>query len=98
MIGAAAEAAGRDNLAAIMHDIVDYHTTPEEAAGIAVRANVKFLLLTHIMPPLPRPVFEGTFLGRARTIYRGPLRLGKDGDLVSMPAAGLEIRVTNRFE
>ena len=82
---ASAEANGRPNLAKIMHDIPDYHTTPEQAAGIAARAGVGFLLLDHIVPPLPLRILEGPFLGKARTIYKGPLHVGQDGDLVSMP-------------
>ncbi|MFV4649318.1 hypothetical protein ACNJUT_22245, partial [Mycobacterium tuberculosis] len=55
---------GRPNLAAILHDILSYHTTPEAAAGIAERAQVKYLLFTHIIPPLPMRALEGPFLGR----------------------------------
>ena len=37
------------------HDpkIVDYHTTPFEVGQIAKRANVKTVVLTHLIPPLP---------------------------------------------
>ena len=38
----AALAGGRTNTAAILHDILSYHTTPEEAAGIAQRAHVRY--------------------------------------------------------
>jgi ribonuclease Z len=97
MIGAAAEKAGRENIAKIMHDILDYHTTPEQAAEVAARAKAKFLLLYHIVPPLPLSALEGPFVGRAREIYRGPLAVGRDGDLVSLPTGSSEILMANRL-
>jgi ribonuclease Z len=92
-----ARKAGRNALAKIMHDILDYHTTPEQAAEIATRAKVKFLLLYHIVPPLPLSALEGPFLGKARELYSGPLSVGRDGDLVSMPAGSTEVSISNRL-
>jgi ribonuclease Z len=92
-----ARKAGRDKLAQIMRDILNYHTTPEEAAGIAERAKVKALLLYHIVPPLPISALEGPFLDNAREIYSGPLHVGTDGDFVSMPAGGSDIVFSNRL-
>lgn len=97
MIGSAAKKAGRDKLTKIMADILDYHTTPEEAAEIAARAKVKRLLLYHIVPPLPVWALEGPFLGRARELFSGPLSVGRDGDLVSMPAGSTEVSLANRL-
>ena len=97
MVGAAAQKGGRPKIAKIMHDILDYHTTPEEAAGIAARAKAKYLLLYHIVPPLPLSALEGPFLGSAREIYSGPLSVGRDGDLVSMPAGSTEVSIANRL-
>ena len=97
MIGSAAKKAGRDKLTKIMADILDYHTTPEEAAEIAARAKVKRLLLYHIVPPLPVSALEGPFLGRARELFSGPLSVGRDGDLVSMPAGSTEVSLANRL-
>jgi ribonuclease Z len=97
LIGDAAAKSGRKNIAKIMHDILDYHTTPEEAAEIAARAKVKALLLYHIVPPLPLSALEGPFLGRAREIFKGPLYVGRDGDFVTMPAGTTEVRFSNRL-
>lgn len=94
---AAAEAAGRTNLARIFGDITDYHTTPEQAAQLAERAGVKFLLLNHIVPPLPIRVLEGPFLGEARRQFSGPLQVGRDGDLISLPAGSDEVRASRRM-
>jgi ribonuclease Z len=95
LIGTAAEKGGRKNVTKIMHDILDYHTTPEEAAEVASKAKVKALLLYHIVPPLPLSALEGPFLGKAREIFAGPLYVGRDGDFVTMPAGTTEVRFTN---
>ena len=93
----ASVANGRDNLSGIFHDILSYHTTPEQAAGIAQRAKVGYLLFTHIIPPLPVEALEGPFLGKSRQVYSGPIRVGHDGDFISLPAGGTEIRRSNRL-
>jgi ribonuclease Z len=93
----AAEAAGRASLATIFKDIVGYHTTPEEAAAIAERAGARYLLLNHIVPGLPFGALEGPFLGKARTLFKGPIKVGRDGDLVSLPTGTTDITVSNRL-
>ncbi|MEH6675625.1 MBL fold metallo-hydrolase [Phenylobacterium sp.] len=94
---AAAEAAGRTNLAQIFGDITDYHTTPEQAAQLAQRAGVKLLLLNHIVPPVPIRALEGPFLGEARRQFSGRLQVGRDGDLISLPAGSDEVRAGRRM-
>ncbi len=89
--------AGRANLAAITHDILSYHTSPEAAASIAQRAHVRYLLFTHIIPPLPIRALEGPWLGQSREIFHGTLRVGHDGDFLSLPVGSTEIRRTDRL-
>ena len=89
--------AGRLNLAKIFKDIPNYHSTPEEAAEIARDAKVGYLLLNHIAPPLPLPGLEKAFLGDAPRIYSGPIRVGVDGDFISLPAASSSINHSRRF-
>ena len=89
--------AGRMNLAKIFDDIPNYHTSPEEAAETARDAKVGYLLLNHIAPPLPLPGLETAFLGDAPNIYSGPIRIGADGDFVSLPAGSKEIKISRRF-
>ena len=93
----AAKAHGRDNLAAITHDILSYHTAPEDAARIAQRAGARYLLFTHIIPPLPMRALEGPFLGDSRRLFSGEIRVGHDGDLISLPAGGTQIERRNRL-
>ena len=92
-----ARAAGRSNLEKIFKDIVDYHTTPEQAADIAQRAGVGYLLLHHIVPALPLAALEGPFLGASRQRFAGPIKLGHDGDFISMPAGTKAITATRRL-
>jgi ribonuclease Z len=93
----AAQTQGRANLATIFHDIADYHSTPAQAAETARDARVRFLLLNHIVPPLPLPGMEAAFLGNAPTIFSGPLRVGHDGDLLSLPAGSTEVTLRSSF-
>lgn len=90
------EAAARRNnqpgLAQIFHDILNYHTTPAQAAEEAEQAHAKALALTHIIPPLPISILEGPFLGDARSRYHGPLWIMHDGDLISLPRSGGVVR------
>jgi ribonuclease Z len=88
---------GRTNLAAILHDILSYHTTPGQAAAIAQRAHVRYLLFTHVIPPLPIDALDGPFLGRSSQIFHGPIRVGHDGDFLTLPAGTNDIRRSNRL-
>ncbi|HRJ69339.1 MAG TPA: MBL fold metallo-hydrolase [Beijerinckiaceae bacterium] len=97
IIGAAAKTAGRENIAKIMADIVDYHATPEQAAALAQRAGARHLLLHHIVPALPSGLLEGPFLGKARTLFSGTVQVGRDGDFISLPAGSDAILVSNRL-
>lgn len=92
----AAQKAGRPNIAQVMADIPDYHATPEDAAKLAAEAQARALLLTHMVPPLRMRALEGPFLGEARQAFSGPLWVARDGDLVSMPAGGTQVRLSRR--
>ncbi len=85
------EAKGQKNLAQITRDILNYHTTPEEAAEVAKAAGVKELVLSHIVPPVPSSFFYPAFLGDARDRFDGKLVVGEDGMLFSLPAGSAEI-------
>lgn len=88
--------AGRQNLAKIMHDVLNYHTTPEEAAEIAQAAGVKALVFNHIVPPLPLSGLDPVFLQRAEQIYTGPLHIGLDGDWFTLPAGSHAVEMGRR--
>src|SRR5712664_2798412 len=50
------------------------------------------------MVDAPRLAQERTFQGEARRIYHGPLRVGHDGDFISMPAGSTQIIRSNRLQ
>lgn len=84
------KAAGRPQTAQIMHDILDYHATPAQAAESARTAGVKMLVLSHIVPPYPMRYLNAAFLGDAKGKFAGPLIVGEDGDYYSLPAGSKE--------
>jgi ribonuclease Z len=79
----------------ITHDIPNYHSSPEEAAKIANLAGVKRLVYYHIIPPLPNPILKYIFIGDARSYYKGPITLGSDGMLFSLPPYSTKISEKN---
>jgi ribonuclease Z len=89
----AAEKAGLRNMAKITADIPDYHATPVQVAELAESAGVRHLLYYHIVPPLPFGLLEGLFLEGVADAYSGPVTLGRDGTLVSLPRDTQEIDV-----
>jgi ribonuclease Z len=97
ILNQSAQRAGLRNLAHITQDILDYHTTPEQAADIAQRAGARHLLLYHIVPPLPLPGLAHAFVDGVRDIYSGPVTLSRDGMIVSLPADNTEILVSQRL-
>ncbi len=81
-----ADALGRHNVAQIAHDILDYHTSPEDAARTAEAAGVDALVLNHIVPPLPNRILYSAFLGDAASFYEGPITVGEDRMVFVLPA------------
>ena len=90
-LGSINRAAGRSNIASISEDILNYHTFPEEAARIAEVVGAKHLVFYHILPPLPVSAVNALFAGDAKRFYSGPITIGVDGMLFSMPAGRSEI-------
>jgi ribonuclease Z len=85
-------ASGRDVIAKVSSDILTYHTFPEEAARIARDADVRHLVLFHIIPPMPVAIFHSAFLGNSRKYYQGPITIGMDGMLFSLPPNSTDIK------
>ncbi|MRR15232.1 MAG: MBL fold metallo-hydrolase [Deltaproteobacteria bacterium] len=81
-------------LAKIMSDVPQYHTSVESAARIAAQARVKHLMLYHILPALPSSfVMHRVFLGDAKKYFSGPITIGADGMLITLPAESDEIKI-----
>lgn len=87
-----ADLTGSATIKKITEDILTYHLPPEQAAKIAAKANVSYLTLTHIIPPLPSALLHNVFLGDARKIYKGEISIARDGMLISLPANSKSIK------
>jgi len=87
----AMEARGNTIAAKIFGDILDYHASPEQGAESAQTAGVGMLVLSHLVPPLPSDYLYKTFLGDAPNRFDGPIVVGEDGMLFSMPSDSSEI-------
>ena len=85
-IADAVEAIGNAAVAGMMRDLASYHATPVEAAESAAEAGAGHLLFYHIAPQLPVAAMERIFLAGVADVYDGPVTLGTDGTLVSLPA------------
>jgi len=83
---AALKKRGMTNAATITADILDYHASPTEAAESAQAAGVKQLVLSHLVPPIPSSYFYPAFLADAPDKFDGPIIVGEDGMLFSLPA------------
>ena len=81
-----AASAGNATVEKITHDILDYHTSPKEAAEIAQAANVKHLLFHHIVPALIVPGSKTAFLKGVDNAYKGGVTIGQDGSMISLPS------------
>lgn len=79
------------NIGHVMRDILNYHTTPEEAAEQAQAAGARQLVLNHIVPPLPLRYAYPAFLGDAARHFANPITVGEDGMLFSLPAGSTDI-------
>ena len=83
------------SIAKITADIPGYHSSPEDAAKTASGAGVKQLVLYHITPPIPNPLLNNMYLGDAGKYYKGPITIGEDGMLFSLPANSGKMSVSN---
>jgi ribonuclease Z len=89
MVGIMNAAAKKNNvpiLEKITVDIIDYHASPVEAAETAQAAKVGHLMYYHIVPALVAPGMESLYLKGVNDTYDGPVTLGQDGSMISLPA------------
>jgi ribonuclease Z len=87
-IETAMKEAGNQRLGQIMFDIKNYHATPVEAAETAQTADAGALVFSHIVPALPSPALYPYFLKGTGEVYDGPIVMGEDGMMLSLPADG----------
>lgn len=90
-IGSRLAERGQTNNAKIFSDILDYHASPEDAARAAQEADADELVLYHLVPILPIDLLESIFIGTARSEFDGPILIGKDGYIISLPVGSDKI-------
>ncbi|HXI02248.1 MAG TPA: MBL fold metallo-hydrolase [Candidatus Saccharimonadales bacterium] len=96
-LGSAALAAGSDRSAAIMHDVEDYHITPEQAAGIANEAGVKLLVFYHFLPAPDGFLARRLFTRGVDAVRKGEWTMADDGSLYTLPLGSAEVE-TGRID
>lgn len=96
-MAAALEARGQSRTAKVFRDIPSYHASPEDAARAASEAGAKELVYYHMIPPLTARVLHALWLGNSRDKFTGPITIGEDGMLISLPADGREVHYSRAF-
>lgn len=66
--------------ATILEDVIDYHTSPRQAAEIAEAAGVKKLVLNHLGPTPDNIVISRLYRKDIGNAFKGPIFLANDGD------------------
>lgn len=84
---------GDNNLSIVAKDIKSYHIRPDEVGIVAKDADVSYLLVTHILPPIPAQILRNGFLRDTKEIYKGGIYLANDGTMIKMPVGSDEISV-----
>ena len=86
---------GNSQLEKIMFDIQDYHTSPVEAAEVANKANVKELVLYHLVPAPPNKIAEWVFMRGVKKVRSTGVTLGYDGLTYTLPIGSKHIYQEN---
>ncbi len=98
LIGGAAQAldsAGNERTGKMLRDTLDYHTFPADVHALAADANVKLLVLSHLVPPLPAAQADGVFMrGRAKDAPNDAV-VAADGMHIALPANSNERTIEN---
>lgn len=92
-LGNGARDAGRDGTAAIMHDIEDYHITPEQAARIANDAQVKLLAFYHLLPAPDGLLTRRLFSQGIADARQGDWTIADDGSLYTLPLGSTDVHI-----
>jgi len=89
----AARSSGRGQVETIMHDIQDYHISPEEAAAIANEAGVGLLVYYHLAPAPDNFLARRLFANGVNTVRSSDWTIADDGNLYTLPLDSSEIEI-----
>jgi ribonuclease Z len=90
---AGARASGQERTARIMHDIQDYHVSPEEVAAIANDARVRLLVFYHLLPAPDGFLARRVFARGVSDARRGDWTIADDGSLYTLPLGSDAVRI-----
>jgi ribonuclease Z len=86
MLASSLDQTGNPRAGTMARQVIEYHTTPVEAAEIAKEAGVPHLVMTHMVPPLRNALMRRMFLRAvAEARGAGDTMLGSDGLLITLP-------------
>jgi len=89
----AARSSGRGQVETIMHDIQDYHISPEEAATIANDAGVGLLVYYHLSPAPDNFLARRLFASGVNGVRSKDWTIADDGSLYTLPLDSSEIEI-----
>jgi ribonuclease Z len=92
-LGEGAKSAGRAGAAAVLHDIEDYHITPEEAAAAANGAGASLLAFYHLLPAPDNALARQVFGHGVDQRRQGDWTIAEDGSLYTMPIGSKDVRI-----
>ena len=92
LISQAAYEAGRDRIGKITSDVLDYHTYPRDAVGVAKRAEVDTIVFSHLVPPLPGLLTGSIFMRGVDDEGKVNVVLGEDLMHCRLPLGGEEVQ------
>jgi ribonuclease Z len=80
---------GRGRDSGMIQDVLTYHIGTQQIAGLAHRAGVGEVVLTHIIPPIPNDAAqEAAVLAGMGDVYKGPVRVARDMQHISIQKRG----------
>jgi ribonuclease Z len=84
---------GRERIAALMHDIQGYHISPTEVAEIANRAQVRLLVVYHLLPAPDNPLMRRLFGHGVAAVRKGDWTIADDGSLYTLPLGSADVQI-----
>jgi ribonuclease Z len=76
-----------------MHDIEDYHITPQQAATIANDAGARLLVFYHLLPAPDGFLARRLFASGVNEVRRGDWTMADDGSLYTLPIGSDAIEI-----
>jgi ribonuclease Z len=83
------QSAGFANQAALLSDVPSYHINTDEIAGLATRAGVGEVVLSHLIPSIPNnDAQEAAFMAGMSEAFGGPIRVARDMQRIPVTKRG----------